>query len=220
MENFKDYITQNKEFLDFILSVTNILLVFVIAVVQIRIQRKQNLIQKEQAKLQEQQNKHQEYEQYKEIYICINSVHSALNEVISNVANNVFSIFQDSDNIKRLEYYKNEITTLKFNITENKIEINLKLGDSFEYDNYILALESAEDLYNIIIGYLKSDSIRNQINYIYYIKTEKENVECILNSVDETAKPRMEKIFNKFYECNTLIASSKALRFLEKRCKF
>ena len=67
MENFKDYITQNKEFLDFILSVTNILLVFVIAVVQIRIQRKQNLIQKEQAKLQEQQNKHQEYEQYKEI---------------------------------------------------------------------------------------------------------------------------------------------------------
>ena len=190
------------------LTIANTIAVIGIAIVQIRMQKRQTKLQ--------------EHDMYKKLYSLIYSIHDICNSIIRFIA----IVLIDYDRYKNEEFSiqylqekKQEIDALLLQLKENKIELELKANmRDIEYINYESFLWIASYLIGEFVTLLKDKEIHYLYNTDNQLFKDKEIIDDILTNIENSKRPDLKRRFDYYVNLKSRIAGYNILSSLKEHC--
>lgn len=214
MEKFCDFIT-NPDWWSVILSAISTIAVIVIAVVQIRLQKRQTKLQK--------------FEGYKELYEIIQTADWYVNEFYHTLYVKITILYEVGYIAKIIEEQQHEIVKLEKSIAQHVVDFELKVQEGENLVNeYRFVLLRIVNILSFICRVLREDEgIKAQETedektnqYSTIINNEPLMQAVIVSRIsDEIEAERLNSMLNDFNEYRDELLSKQYLREISKHCK-
>ena len=190
------------------LTIANTIAVIGIAIVQIRMQKRQTKLQ--------------EHDMYKKMYSLIYSIHEIGGSVICNlsiVLKNYCCGYDKEFCIKYLEKKQKEIDDLIQKLYDHKIDLELKTKIKYkEFVSYESYLMIASGLINDFVYFLKNKMIKSLDIDENQTFNDEEFIDYILINIEESKRLKFKQQINLYMTYKSRIAGYNILSSLKEHC--